>query len=87
MQENDDIEKKQKEAQRKREYRAKVKAIADDSYVPTAIEEAKMYLESMEDPIAIAAFEHPELGKKLTQDDRRTLTNYVYHLKSKRKSQ
>ena len=41
MQEKDDIEKKQKEAQRKREYRAKVKAIADDSYVPTAIEEGR----------------------------------------------
>jgi hypothetical protein len=50
MSNKDDIDKKEKENLRKREWRAKQKAIADDAYLPTPIEEAKKYLESIDDP-------------------------------------
>ena len=83
----DNIDKKEKENQRKREWRAKQKAIADASYVPTPIEEAKKYLESIDDPQVASVYDHPDLGQKLTQEDRRIITNFVYHLKIKRKSQ
>ena len=83
----DNIEKKEKENLRKREWRARQKAIADSSYVPTPIEEAKKYLESIDEPQVAAAYDHPDFGKKLTQDDRRVITNFVYYLKNKRRSQ
>ena len=46
-----------------------------------------MYLESLDDPQVATAYSHPEIGKKLTQEDKRILTNFVYHLKNKRKVQ
>jgi hypothetical protein len=61
--------------------------MAEESYVPTPIEEAKKYLESIDDPQVAAVYDHPDLSNKLTQEDRRVITNFVYHLKSKRKSQ
>jgi hypothetical protein len=65
----------------------KQKAMAEDLYVPTPIEEAKKYLESIDDPQVPAVYDHPDLRNKLTQEDRQVITNFVYHLKSKRKSQ
>ncbi len=50
MSDKDAADRKQRDAQRKREYRAKQSAIAGGTYKPSAIDEAKQYLDSMDDP-------------------------------------
>ena len=87
MNTQDDKEKTVRDNERKREWRSKKAAIADGSYVYQPIEEAKMYLESLDDPQVATAYSHPEIGKKLTHEDKRILTNFAYHLKNKRKTQ
>jgi hypothetical protein len=40
----------------------------------------------MDDPQLAAVFDHPELSAKLTHDDKRPLSNFLYHLKNKKKA-
>jgi hypothetical protein len=39
----------------------------------------------MEDPLVDAAYNDQEIGGLLKAEDRRILSNYVYHLKARRK--
>jgi hypothetical protein len=41
----------------------------------------------MEDPDVTAAFENEDIGKQLRAEDRKTLSNYLYHLKARRKKE
>jgi hypothetical protein len=38
----------------------------------------------MEEPDVTAAFEDEDIGKLLKAEDRKTLSNFLYHLKSRR---
>jgi hypothetical protein len=41
----------------------------------------------MEEPDVTAAFEDEDIGKLLKAEDRKTLSNFLYHLKSRRKKE
>ena len=77
--------KKDRERDRKAEWRAKQHAIREGTFKPSPVEQAKTFLESMEEPEVKAAFDDPDLGPSLRQEDRRVLTNFVYHLKARRR--
>jgi hypothetical protein len=57
----------------------------DNTYEPTSLERAKQFLELMQDPDVNAAFKNEELAQVLKPEDRKALSNFVYHLKSRRR--
>jgi hypothetical protein len=77
-------DKKEHERKRKEAWRAKQAAIKDGSYQATPIEQAKSFLEMLEDPEVDAVYNDPLIGALIKQEDRRVLSNFVYHLKSRR---
>ena len=57
----------------------------DNAYEPTPIEKAKQFLELMQDLDVNSAYQNEDLAKVLMPEDRKTLNNFVYHLKSRRR--
>jgi hypothetical protein len=57
----------------------------DNTYEPTSLERAKQFLELMQNPDVNAAFKNEELAQVLKPEDRKALSNFVYHLKSRRR--
>jgi hypothetical protein len=79
--------KKEAERVRKATYRAKQKSISNGTYVPTPVELAKQMLETMEEPDVAAAFNDEEIGPQLKPDDRKTLLNFAYYLKARKRKE
>ena len=77
--------KRDADRQRKATWREKQKQRKDNTYEPTPIEQAKEFLELMQDPDVNAAFQNEQLSKILKPEDRKTLSNFVYHMKSRRR--
>jgi hypothetical protein len=79
--------KRDADRQRKAEWRERQKKVKDNTYEPTTIEQAKQFLELMQDPDVNAAFQDEGLAQVLKPEDRKTLNNFVYHLKSRRRKE
>jgi hypothetical protein len=77
--------KKEQERIRKAEWRAKQRALAEGTYVASALEKAKQLLESMESPELSAVYADESIGKMLTPEDKKPLSNFIFYLKQKRK--
>jgi hypothetical protein len=79
--------KKEAERVRKANYRAKQRSISNGTYIPTPIEIAKQILEAMEEPDVAAAFNDERIGAQLKPDDRKTLHNFAYYLKARKRKE
>ena len=53
----------------------------------TPLEQAKRFLEAMEDPDVNAVYQDGELSQGLKPDERKALSNFVYHLKLRRRKE
>ncbi len=69
--------KRDADRQRKAEWRERQKKLKDNTYEPTPIEQAKQFLELMQDPDVNAAFQDEGLAQALKPEDRKTLNNFV----------
>jgi hypothetical protein len=81
----DPEKKREQDRQRKAEWREKQKQIKENTYAPTPIERAKYFLEQMDEPDVDSVFKDENIGKLLKPDDRKTLINFSYNLKSRRR--
>jgi hypothetical protein len=81
----DHEKKREADRQRKSERREKQKSMKENTYFAEPLERAKNLLEQMEEPDINAAFNDSEIGNMLKPDDRKVLSNFVYHLKSRRR--
>ena len=77
--------KREAERIRKAQQRTKNRLIADGTYVPTALELAKQLLETMDEPDVAAAYSDEKIGPLLQQEDKKTLHNFAYYLKTRRR--
>ena len=59
----------------------------EHTYIPTPIERAKSFLELMDEPEVDSAFADENIGRLLKSEDRKTLINFVYNLKSRRRKE
>ena len=55
--------------------------------MPTPIELAKQMLEAMDDPDVAAAFNDETIGVQLKPDDKKTLHNFAYYLKARKRKE
>jgi hypothetical protein len=78
-------QKRLQERLRKADWRARQKAISEGTYVATPLERAKELLESMEAPDLSGVYADEAIGKLLTPEDKKPLSNFLFYLKQKRK--
>ncbi len=55
--------------------------------MPTPIELAKQMLEAMDEPDVACVFNDETIGGQLNPDDRKTLHNFAYYLKARKRKE